>query len=1069
MKCKVLLLMCVTALLAACVDSNIDDGMNIDGSTPSQMLTQKPVTVFSAEQAIPGEIIVKFREAVADSLEVAGTLSAEGRMVSGLRSIDRFNENVGAFKMERLFPDAGRFEARSRKMGMHLWYKITFDQSVSMAKVGQMLSTVPELAVIEYNVKIKLIDGTVASTRTGAGQPDIKTSSIEWPFNDPGIRQQWHYQNDGTLFKEAIAGADINVVEAWKKCKGSRDVIVAVVDGGIDYKHVDLKDNMWINEAEKNGTAGVDDDGNGFVDDIYGFDFYNTKGGEFIPTEHGTHVAGTVSAVNNNGIGVAGVAGGSGAGDGTRLMSCAIFDGATGNGSGADDSARAIKYAADNGAVICQNSWGFTTPSINWQANQFSSLRAAIDYFISNAGMDETGENQVGPMAGGLVVFAAGNDGYRYGSAKFYPAAADAVLSVAAMSADYTPAWYTCYGNWVDVTAPGGDDWFVNFDYGGVLSTLPDDDYDIMNGTSMACPHVSGIAALAVAYAKQLGVPLTSAELKTIIEQSTHNFDEYMVGRKQGSIREDDGSTTNFNLNMADYKGLMGTGYVDAALVLSNIEGVVPPPADHQNPAAVTEIEQTETNTGSVAVEWTVTADYAGDPVKAYRVYWSESAITLSGVEAKAAAAVYGPKVVNVDGKAVGDRIGCDITGLMPETQYNVAVVAVDRWNKVSEQFDGTVTTGDKQLPAAVTGLRSTDIDYTSIGIEWTASSDCVGAAIPKYTVAYSKSEDMSGAKSYNVTGKSVGATMTSTIKNLEYGTKYYITVTAVDQWSATSEPAKINATTKMNLAPVVTALDGRELVAQYWSNASIRFSVEEPNGDAWTANVVGDTDGLLRLDVANGQITITLTGDKVHVDRVYNAQLVVTDSEGLAADPVDFTFKIIGNSAPVASEIPNIYMGSNGLTQTYTLDDYFTDANGEKLTYDVTMSGNTAVVQIDNGTLVVTGQKYGLVTVTVSARDAAGAVAETSFKVMVRDNSKEIEVYPNPVVNDMNIRMGQGVSGNLEVRIYSAAGPLALETTAAIDTFAPAKINVSSLAAGNYVVEVTYNGKVYKSAIVKK
>jgi len=1061
--------MCVTALLAACVDSNIDDGMNIDGSTPSQMLTQKPVTVFSAEQAIPGEIIVKFRETVADSLEVAGTLSTEGRVVSGLRSIDRFNENVGAFSMERVFPDAGRFEARSRKMGMHLWYKIKFDKSVSMAKVGQMLSSVPELAVVEYNVRIKLIDGTASPASVDAGQPDIVASSVEWPFNDPNIKRQWHYQNDGTLFREAIAGADINVVEAWKKCKGSRDVIVAVVDGGVDYKHVDLKDNMWINEAELNGTAGVDDDGNGFVDDIYGFDFYNYKGGEFIPTDHGTHVAGTVSAVNNNGIGVAGVAGGSGVGDGTRLISCAIFDGATGNGGGADGPARAIKYGADNGAVICQNSWGFTTPSLNWQASQFSSLRAAIDYFINNAGMDETGENQVGPMAGGLVVFAASNDGYRFGTAKFYPAAAEQVLSVAAMSADYTPAWYTCYGDWVDITAPGGDDAFVNRTYGSVYSTLTDNRYGGMNGTSMACPHVSGIAALAVAYAKQLGVPLAAKDLKAIIEQSTHNFDEYMVGRKQGSVREDDGTTTNFDLNMADYRGLMGTGYVDAVLVLSNIEGIVPPPDDHKNPAAIVGFEQTGTNTGSVAIEWDVTGDYAGDPVKAYRVYWSESAITLSGVGAKAAAAVYGPKVVNVGDKAVGDKIGCDITGLMPETQYNVAIVAVDKWSKASEQFDGTVTTGDRQLPAAVTGLHSTEIEYTSIGIEWTASADCIGAAIPKYTVAYSKSEDMSGAQSYNVTGKSVGTAMTSTIKNLSYGTKYYITVTAVDQWNATSEPAKINATTKMNLPPVVTALDGLELVTQYWSSASIRFGVEDPNGDAWTAKVVGDTDGLLRLDVTDGQVTVTLAGDKVHVDRVYNAQLVVTDAEGLAADPVDFSFKIIGNSAPVASEIPNIYMGSNGLTQTYTLDDYFTDANGEKLVYDVTMTGNTAVVQIDNGTLVVTGQKYGLVTVTVSARDAAGAVAETSFKVMVRDNSKEIEVYPNPVVNDMNIRMGQGVSGTLAVRIYSAAGPMALETTAAIDTFAPAKIDVSSLAAGNYVVEVTYGGKVYKSAIVKK
>lgn len=1050
-------------MLAACVDSNIDDGMNIDGSTPSQVLTQKPVTVFSAEQAIPGEIIVKFRESVADSLEAAGSLSAEGSVVSGVQSIDRFNESVGAFRMERVFPDAGRFEARSRKMGMHLWYKIEFDKSVSMSKVGQMLASVPELSVVEYNVQIKLIDGDV--TPVSAQDAVASTSSIDWPFNDPNINRQWHYQNDGTLFQEAIAGADINVVEAWKKCTGSKDVIVAVVDGGVDYSHPDLKDNIWINEAEMNGTDNVDDDGNGYRDDIYGFDFYNNKGGSFVPYPHGTHIGGTISAVNNNGVGVAGIAGGSGAGDGTRLMSCAIFDGTTGAGSGADVAAKAIKYGADNGAVISQNSWGFTNPYIDWSSSQFSSLRAAIDYFISYAGMDETGEIQVGPMAGGLVVFAAGNDGYIYGTAKFYPPAYDKVLSVAAMAADYTPAYYTCYGDWVDVTAPGGDASFVNYNFGAVYSTTTNRGYAYMNGTSMACPHVSGIAALAVAYANQLGVPLAANDLKLIIEQSTHNFDEYMTGRKAGT----DNTGYSFNLNMADYKGLMGTGYVDAALVLSNIEGIIPPPDDHVNPQPIDGFTQIETNTGSVTIQWDVTADYAGNPAKAYRVYWSESAITLSGIEPKVDASVSGPIVVTVGDKAVGDKIGCEITGLMPETQYNVAIVTVDKWSKVSEQYDGTVRTDDKVPPVAVSGLRATDIQYTSIDIEWTASVDCIGAAIPKYRVAYSVSEDMSGAQSFTVTGKSAGATMTSSIKSLAYGTTYYITVTAIDQWEMSSDASKIAVTTKMNLPPVVTATQGTELVAQYWSSASLRFDVEEPNGDAWSAKVVGDTDGLLQLSTGDGYVIITLNGDKLHTDRVYDAQLVVSDAEGLAADPVDFTFKIIGNIAPVAAEIPNVYMGSTGLTQTYTLDDYFSDANGEPLVYDVAIIGNTAVAQIDNGTLLVSGQKYGLVTVTVTARDAAGAVAESTFKVMVRDNSKEIEVYPNPVVNDMNVRMGQGVSGTIAVRIYSAAGPLALETTAAIDTFAPAKIDVSSLAAGNYVVEVTYGGKVYKSAIVKK
>lgn len=237
-----------------------------------------------------------------------------------------------------------------------------------------------------------------------------------------------------------------------------------------------------------------------------------------------------------------------------------------------------------------------------------------------------------------------------------------------------------------------------------------------------------------------------------------------------------------------------------------------------------------------------------------------------------------------------------------------------------------------------------------------------------------------------------------------------------------------------------------------------------------WTAKIVGTVDNYVKMTVEGNKITVTFTGNSQNLaTRTYAAKVVVTDETGKESNAAAFTFNIIGNEAPVAKQIPDMYMGATGQKQTLALADYFTDANGETLKYDVAISTSTAVARIEGGNLVVEGSKYGLVTVTVTARDAGNKEATTSFKVMVRDDSKPVEIYPNPVVKDMNIRMGQSVKGQIGVRVFSAAGPMAMETTAAIDPFAPAKVDLSSLGAGNYVVEVNYGGQVYKNTIVKK
>ena len=458
-----------------------------------------------------------------------------------------------------------------------------------MSKVGQMLTGIDELAVVEYNVEISLPKVTMGRV---AAEVEQVLASDETPFDDPRFERQWHLQNNGTDWKNAsgdpyikgaVKGADVNVVPAWEKCTGSDKVIVSVVDGVVDHDHEDLAGNIWYNEAEKNGTDGVDDDDNGYVDDVYGFHFYSNKGfsGMKNPTpgsgsNHGTHCAGVIAAMNNNGKGVSGIAGGTDTKGGVLIMSCATMSDDKGQGRGADVAAKAITYGCNNGAVISQNSWGFTNSNINWNSDQFSSLREAIKYFTDYAGMDETGEVQVGPMKGGMVIFAASNEGYYEGDIKKYPAADENVVAVASIAADYRPAYYTNYGAGCNIAAPGGDGMLNRTTRKSeILSTVISDpaegvgNYAYQGGTSMACPIVSGIAALGLSYAKELGKTFTREEFTSLLLSSVNNIDSRLAYGYKDMLVNNALVSTPFSA----YQYNMGTGIIDAWKFMMNIEG----------------------------------------------------------------------------------------------------------------------------------------------------------------------------------------------------------------------------------------------------------------------------------------------------------------------------------------------------------------------------------------------------------------------------------------------------------------------------------------------------------------
>lgn len=458
------------------------------------------------EAYVPGIIRVKFAESTSAVIEGADfTPDKSGNIHTGLEELDQLISKYSLTDARQLAgmqlngsDKSGRndFEQRHRDWGFHLWYEF---QTIAKNDVVHLLEEMAELDCIEvaqpaFRIVHVAEDQLFSDDDATMVAPD-KNSQMT---SDPRFSSQWNLQNTGQ--SGGTTGSDIGLTNAWQIEQGSQDVIVAIIDGGVQVDHPDLAPHMWKDEQ---GNTGYN-----FAD----------KTATIVPSNHATHVAGIISAVTNNGIGIAGIAGGAGEEDGVRLMVLQVF-----GADGCDGFHLAPIFAADNGAVITQNSWVYGAPGVYDQLTL-----DAIDYFNAYGGGDL--------LEGGLTIFSAGN---KNTDQPYYPASYSGTIAVASTNHNDQKASTSNYGEWVDISAPGVS----------ILSTLNNSAYGISSGTSMACPHVAATAALMVSHAPGM---LTAAEVKEMLLTSADD---------------------HYALN-SSFEGMLGTGRLNTYAAMQQLPNV---------------------------------------------------------------------------------------------------------------------------------------------------------------------------------------------------------------------------------------------------------------------------------------------------------------------------------------------------------------------------------------------------------------------------------------------------------------------------------------------------------------
>ncbi len=706
------------------------------------------------------EIYVYLDDAVVETVESAG--------LSGVPVTKALEHSALAeldiVEMHRLFPHAGEFEERTRREGLHKWYVVKYNKEISMTKAA---SEAMRFEGIEH------------------AEPAYEIKCNDTYYNDFLFSDLWGIDNTSKPL------VDINVLPVWKEyTTGNSKVVVSIVDTGFDLNHEDLKSNV----AESGHFNYCND---------------NTK---VEPGDHGTHVAGVVAAVGNNGKGVAGVAGGNEA-KGQKGVKIISSQGMRPDGTGGQ-SIRALKDAADKGAIISQNSWGANLDkngdgkiseeekAVVKDESQWQSYRQAIDYFIKYAGCDNYG-NQLpnSMMKGGIVIFAAGNENIDVDIPSMY----EKVIAVGSVTKYGEKSSFSNYGDWVDICAPGSD----------ILSTVPGNEYASMDGTSMACPYVSGVAALIVSHFGGQG--FTNEMLWDKLIGST-NKEAISPAYKVGGLVDAYGAFmygNDFAPNEVTDLKLQGRG--------NNIDCTFTVPSTPDEKSA-----------------YGVLFLYSNDRAKLERA----SATDNEGVQSKAF----------ILEKSAGDQVTCTINGLDFVSSYYVKAYAYSYGRNYSEATEILeTTTTENQAPVV-----SLDYEGDIVIPSFETLTIPVNVTDPdghEFEVSYNN-----GSAADKLEFFPDGWRLTIKGSAAAEGT-YKSTVVATDQWGMTTE-FDINYTIRSNSAPVKLTEMPDILMTKKGQEQVIDMSefVSDEDGEQLAFELSYTNDKIVYINVKGNILTVTST-----------------------------------------------------------------------------------------------------------------------------------------------------------------------------------------------------------------
>jgi len=453
-----------------------------------------------APEYAANEIIVKFREPAAGLLHEKLELNSSSDGLSLSNGLDDLNAK---YKLKSIMPLCKDFGKRQRKLDQLQ----AQGQSPLSRKQKHILRRlrrapkdvkIPDLGAI-YKIQFALAPGQSLQEALKAYRrnPEVEYAGLNYVVSicrepdDPLYPIQWSLHNTGQMYPEGgrynhppgTADSDIDAPEAWDIITTASPIVVAVLDTGVDYNHRDLVNNMWVNQAELNGTEGVDDDENGYDDDVYGYDFYNSDSDPKDDHGHGSHCSGIIAAEGDNGLDIAGVCW-----DANIMALKFLGSGGSGDLAGA---IQAVYYAVQNGADVISNSWG---GSLGFP----TALEEAFDYAYSQ---------------GVVLVSSAGNNASNFLG---YPAIFESVMAVAATNSNDEKASFSSYGDMVDIAAPGVD--VLSLRASGTSGgTIYNAYTTVSSGTSMACPHVSGACAMLLSINQDMPVE----EVRSILMDTT--------------------------------------------------------------------------------------------------------------------------------------------------------------------------------------------------------------------------------------------------------------------------------------------------------------------------------------------------------------------------------------------------------------------------------------------------------------------------------------------------------------------------------------------------------------------